>query len=131
MAHKVVFPGRIEERDLAAYYHAADVFCLPSCEQSEAFGIVQLEAMACAKPIVNCDLGNGVNFVAPHGVCALSVPARDPAALAGALSGLLADAGRRNALGAAGLDRVTGMFSVRRMVDEHVALYRELLDVRR
>ncbi|MEK6245043.1 MAG: glycosyltransferase [Pseudomonadota bacterium] len=128
VAHKVIFPGRIEERDLAAYYHAADVFCLPSCEPSEAFGIVQLEAMACAKPIVNCELGNGVNFVAPHDVCALSVPPRDPTALARALNGLLQDTGRRNALGGAGLDRVNRMFSARRMVDEHLALYRELLD---
>lgn len=130
VAHKVVFPGRIEERDLAAYYHAADVFCLPSCEPSEAFGIVQLEAMACGKPIVNCELGNGVNFVAPHGVCALTVPPRDPTALAQALAALLQDADQRNALARGGLERVSRMFSAERMVDEHLALYRDLLERR-
>ena len=46
ISHKVFFTGSIPETDLAAYFNACDVFCLPSVEQSEAFGLVQLEAMA-------------------------------------------------------------------------------------
>ena len=57
---RVVFSGRIPEEDLAAYLDACDVFCLPSVEQSEAFRLVQLEAMACGKPAVCTQLNNGV-----------------------------------------------------------------------
>jgi len=130
IAGRVVFPERIEQRDLGAYYHAADAFCLPSCEQSEAFGIVQLEAMAAGRPIVNCDLGNGVNHVAPPDACALTVPARDPAALAHALARLRADPALRGRLGAEGRRRVAETFSIEAMVRQHLALYRELLEAR-
>ena len=104
------------EADLAAYYHACAVYCLPSLAPSEAFGLVQVEAMACAKPIVNCDLGNAVNFVAPHDVCAWTVAPNDAPALADALRHLLADAPLRDRL-----------FSMQAMVDGTLALYRDVL----
>jgi len=52
VAERVHFLGRIPDKDLPAWYHACDVFCLPSVEPAEAFGIVQVEAMACGKPVV-------------------------------------------------------------------------------
>jgi glycosyltransferase involved in cell wall biosynthesis len=53
---KVIFAGRIEDDDLSDYYNLADVFIFPSFTRSEAFGLVSLEAMACAKPIIVSDL---------------------------------------------------------------------------
>ena len=67
--------------DLPAYYHAADLYCLPSVEKSEAFGLVQLEAMACGKPVVCCQLDNGVNYVNLDGVTGFAVPPRDRAGI--------------------------------------------------
>ena len=123
----VRFVGRIEEADLAAYYHACAVYCLPSLAPSEAFGLVQVEAMACAKPIVNADLGNAVNFVAPHDVCAWTVAPNDAPALAGALRHLLADAALRDRLGRQGRRRAEEHFSMQAMVDGTLALYRDVL----
>jgi glycosyltransferase involved in cell wall biosynthesis len=123
---RVHFPGRIPDEELPAYYRAADVVCMPSIERAEAFGLVQLEAMASERPLVNCALGTGANFVAPDGVAALTVPPRDPGALAAALNRLLADPAERAALGARGLARARGEFSIERMAQGHLQLYREL-----
>ena len=59
----------------------AAAFLFPSVHPTEAFGITQLEAMACAKPIINCWLSTGVNWVAPDGECAITVYPDDEQAL--------------------------------------------------
>jgi rhamnosyl/mannosyltransferase len=126
----VDFVGRIADEDLPAYYHACSVYCLPSVAPSEAFGLVQVEAMACGKPIVNCRLDNAVNDVAPADVCALTVAPGDASALAGALSRLIADEALRRRLGEAGRMRVEQRFSMAAMVDATLAMYRDVLDSR-
>lgn len=120
---QVHFAGEIPEADLPAYFHACDVYCLSSVAPAEAFGIVQAEAMACAKPVVNTWLHNGVNAVAPDGVCALTVNPGDVAALSAALNQVLADPALAQRLGEAGRVRVLQSFSVEAMVRQTLALY--------
>jgi glycosyltransferase involved in cell wall biosynthesis len=124
---RVVFPGRIREASLPAYYHACDVFCMPSTHPSEAFGLVQLEAMACARPVVCCSLGNGVNYVHQDGVNGLAVPPGDPAALAQAVNALLADPERRRRMGEAGQVRAYAEYNIERMAAGMLSVYRSIL----
>ncbi len=126
LGSKVIFPGEVADEDLPAYYRAADLFCFPSVEQSEAFGLVQLEAMASGIPVVCSDLRNGVNFVTRHGESGLAVPPRDSVALAAALNELLGDPERRRRMGEAGVARVEAEFTAQRMVESHLQLYRSL-----
>jgi len=124
---RIVLTGPIPEADLGAYYQACDVFCLPSVEPSEAFGIVQVEAMSCGKPVVCANLKNGVNWVNPDGVTGLTVPLRDERALAIALARLLDDAALRSSLGAAAAKRAEETFSLGALREGMLALYRRVL----
>lgn len=63
LTDKVFLLGALSDIEVNSYMHAADVFCLPSVEKSEAFGIVQVESMAAGTPLLTSYLGNGVNEV--------------------------------------------------------------------
>jgi glycosyltransferase involved in cell wall biosynthesis len=123
VADRVAFPGAVPE--LAPWYHAALVFALPSIARSEAFGIVQLEAMAAGTPVVNTRLDSGVPFVSRDGESGITVPPQNPQALAGALNRLLNDAALRRQCGEAARQRVRRDFSVDRMAADTLALYHE------
>lgn len=125
---KVVFCRTVPSESLAPYYHACDVFVLPSVAASEAFGIVQIEAMACGKPVVNTNLPSGVPWVSVHGVSGLTVPPGDAVALATALNTLLGNADLRQRYGAGGLARVRQWGDARMMVNATLEVYASVID---
>jgi glycosyltransferase involved in cell wall biosynthesis len=126
VADRVQFIGRIPDTDLPSYYHAADLYCMPSVDPSEAFGLVQVEAMICRKPVICCELGNGVNYVNQDGKTGLVVPPREPRALAFAINKLLEDDALRISLGDAGRLRADE-FKLQRMWDGMFSLYGRLV----
>jgi glycosyltransferase involved in cell wall biosynthesis len=126
IASRVRFLGSVADGELAALYRGCDVFVLPSVTRQEAFGVVQLEAMAAGKPVVSTDVGTGVGWVNRDGETGYVVPPRDPAALREAIQRLLADPGLRKSMGDAAMRRVRSAFSVERMIDDTLALYREV-----
>jgi glycosyltransferase involved in cell wall biosynthesis len=119
----VDFAGPRTAAGLARLYSTADVVVSPSL--GECLSTVVLEAMCCAAPVVATDVG-GIHEQLDQDTGVI-VPPRDPAALARAICGLLADANRRRALGDAARRKARAQFSVRRMIDRHVRLYEELL----
>lgn len=125
---RVTFAGTVTDTELTALYHACDVFVLPSVTRAEAFGMVQIEAMACGKPVVSTAVLSGVPWVNQHGITGLVVPPGNAGALADALRVLLADEGLRDRLGAAGRRRVAEEFTAARMAERTVALYRGVLN---
>lgn len=127
VADRVHFLGLLADQDLPGYYQACDVFCLPAISPAEAFGIVQVEAMACGKPVVSTHLNNGVDYVNQHGVSGLTVPPGEVDALAEAINRLLGDAVLRESLGTQGRERALTAFSLKAMGQQTLALYREVL----
>lgn len=126
---RVQFLDHLPEQDLVALLHACDLFVLPSVQKSEMFGIVQLEAMACAKPVVNTALATGVPFVSQDGVTGLTVPPRDSTALAKAINKLLADAELRERFGRQGRTRVEREFTLGMMAERILKVYDQLAEV--
>lgn len=127
LQEKVQFLGEISEEDLPAYYHAADVFVLPSVENSEMFGMVLLEAMACKKPVVCTDLPTGVSWVNQHGVTGLRVPPRSPQGLADAINMLLRNDSLRAEMGEAGRRRVESDFTSAKMAERVFEIYKDVI----
>lgn len=116
--HKIHFlGGDLSDADMVAYYHACDVFVLPSVENSEAFGIVQMEAMACGKPVVNTNLPTGVPYVSVDNETGYTVPIKDPEALSQAINAILLNDEIRQKFGANALKRVNAEFTMDRMMD--------------
>jgi glycosyltransferase involved in cell wall biosynthesis len=120
LTDSVTVTGRVPE--IHGYYAAADAFVLSS--EFEGLPVTLLEAMAAGCPVVATDIP-GVTEVVVDGETGRLVPPGDHEGLAEALLDM-GDATRREAFGAAGRERVEGQFSVERMADDHVELYRSL-----
>ncbi|WP_440467608.1 glycosyltransferase [Pseudomonas sp. YH-1] len=112
------FPQRVHfinafVSDTDKYYliRNSKMFLFPSVYYSEAFGIAQLDAMACARPIVNCWLQTGVNWVAPDGEAAITVEPGNADKLADAILTLHNDPALLTRLGQGGQDRCKTVFS--------------------
>lgn len=124
---KIMFLGHIHDYELPAYFEAASVFCLPSNARSEAFGVVQLEAMASGKPIVATNIpGSGVSWVNQHGITGLNVPIKDSKSLAEALQTILLDKNLAMKMSKAGKERFCQEFSSQTMINRTAALYEKI-----
>ncbi len=123
---RIAWLGEVPDADLPTLYHLADLFVLPASQPSEAFGLVQVEAMAAGVPSICTELGTGTSYVNRDGVTGLVVPPRDAQALADAINSLLTDPVRRADLGAAARVRVAAEFDLDVMVARVLALYEAL-----
>lgn len=123
---KVFFLGRVSDNEIIAYYHACDIFVLPSIEKTEAFGLVQLEAMVCGKPVINTNLPTGVPYVSQDRITGLTVSPKDSEALAQAINKLLDDLNLRKKYGVNGRKRVEEIFGKKLMIKKVMNLYEHL-----
>jgi glycosyltransferase involved in cell wall biosynthesis len=123
VADRVRMLGAVSRDRMPALMRSADlVLCTPSYEP---FGIVPLEAMACAVPVLATDVGGHRDSVADRATGRL-VPPDDPRALARAARELLGDDALRRAYGAAGRARVLDRFTWRRVADGVEEVYRQV-----
>jgi glycogen synthase len=113
-----------EEQYIELYSHCA-AFACPSVY--EPFGIINLEAMACARPVVASAVG-GIPEVVLPGRTGLLVPPADPRALAAALNRVLGDRGLARRMGLAGRRRVEEHFSWAAIAAQTRRLYEQLLE---
>lgn len=115
LKEKVILLGRVTSEDVESFYQACDIYLFPSVMQSEAFGIVQLEAMRYGKPVINTNLGTGVNYVSINNETGLTVEPKNSTALASAIKTLLEDDTLRAKLGQNARRRVEMLFDIDRI----------------
>jgi rhamnosyl/mannosyltransferase len=125
--YKVTFVGNISPDLLPVYYQASDLFILPSTENSEAFGMVMLEAHASGIPVISSDLPTGVVYVNQHKKTGLCVKARDSKALADGIRTMLADNDLRRSMGTFAQARACLEFDTRIMAERYHKLYNDVL----
>ncbi len=117
-----LFLGVLRDEEMGAFYRLCDVTVLPSHNSTESFGMVQVESMACGTPVVASDMPGIRQPVAMTGM-GLTVPPREPAALAAALIEVLSApaAFRKDA------DDIARRFSTASVAEQYEQLYAGLL----
>ncbi|MDE6592814.1 MAG: glycosyltransferase [Oscillospiraceae bacterium] len=114
---RVHFMGRLSDEDMRSAFGDCDIFLLPSTRKSEAFGIVQLEAMVYGKPVINTSLDTSVPFVSIDGETGFTVKPGDPEELAAAANRLIRDSSLREKMGHNARERVLRHFDIKNMTD--------------
>lgn len=109
---KVILLGRVEDCDLDSYYKACDLYLFPSIMKSEAFGIVQLEAMKYSKPVINTNLRTGVNYVSIDKETGLTVEPENVEQFSNAINELLNNDELRLQYGQNARKRVETIFDI-------------------
>lgn len=122
--NRVFFPGFIPDSELPAWFGACDVFVLSSVMKTEAYAIVQLEAMSCSRPVISTHIeGSGVHWVNAHGESGIIVPTRDSRALADAIVEITSDSTIYSQYCQRARERFERMFTRGRMIDNCIGIY--------
>lgn len=126
LADRVMFVGGVSDLELPSFYAACEFLVMPSTTAAETFGIVQLEAMACAKPVINTALPTGVPEVSRDGDTGVTVPPGDVGALGAAIAQLWDDPKLVVRLGERARARVERRYSQAAVTDRLERLYRSV-----
>jgi len=121
--HKIIYMGRAEQRDLAKWYPKASLFISPSL--TEAFSMVNIEALSCGTPVVSTNVG-GIPEVVCNRSNGILVPPNNPLKLAQAIDHLLLNEDIRKQYGIEGRKWVIENFSLTVVVDQLIQIYKEL-----
>lgn len=123
---KVVFLGEISDKKLKnEIFDACDIFLLPSIQRTESFAIVQLEAMCHFKPVINTNLGTGVNYVSVDRETGITVEPEDVEQLAAAINELLNNDELRLKYGQNARKRAEELFDIKKVSKQYSYLYEE------
>lgn len=129
LQEKIHLLGRISDAELPSYYGACDLYCLSSIMKTEAFAIVQIEAMSCGKPIVATKIPeSGVSWVNKDEVSGLNVPIENGEALANAIHGVLSNDVLYQKLSQGAKERFSHLFRKEKMVETCLGIYEKLLN---
>ena len=123
LGERVTFQHNLNDRQVAEEFQKCDVFVLPSITKAEAFGIVQIEAMAWSKPVINTWLPSGVPHVSLDGITGITVEPENVDALAEAMKKMIECPKMRKQMGEAARARVQECFLENDMLEKVLRVY--------
>lgn len=127
LSDKVKMLGLLSDSDKLAYIGACDVFCISSILKTEAYAIVQVEAMSCGKPVISTDIpGSGVPWVNKHGVSGIVVQPKSSEEINNAISSLTKDVYLYEKLSQGAKKRYNDLFRKEDMIKNIYDIYRKL-----
>jgi rhamnosyl/mannosyltransferase len=119
--------GYMADDDVPVYFQACDVFCMSSVMKTEAFGIVQIEAMSCGKPVVATRIPHsGVSWVNEHGVSGLNAEPCNAEDLAKCIRGVCEDREAYARFSQGALERYRTLFTQEQMIEKCLKIYDKL-----
>lgn len=127
LSKKVSFLGNVSDERLKTLYSICDFLVLPSIEKSEAYGLVQVEAMAFGKPVISTNLPTGVPFVNQNNVTGIIVPPKDKVLLQAAIKRLMNNPDLKIEYGNNARQRAHSNFSRKNMAKQVYSIYNSLL----
>lgn len=128
LENKVKLLGRISDEDLPNYYGACGLYCLSSIMKTEAFAIVQIEAMSFGKPIVATKIPHsGVAWVNADGISGINVGIKNPLEIAVAIRKILEDKYLYEKLSDGATKRFHDVFMEDKMIESCISLYNQVL----
>ncbi len=123
--------GRLPEAQKLALLNRCVALVLPSTSRAEAFGMVLLEAMRAAKPVITTNIDSGMRYVCEAGETGLTIPPNNPAALGEAMRRLVNAPELARQMGENGRKRYLARFTPAVVGHQYIELYQQLLDERR
>ena len=125
---KVLLLGKISRHELNSLYKAASLFCLTSRNRAEAFGVVLLEALAHAVPVVATDIiGSGVGWVNLHGVSGFNAKPNDIESFSHFCNLILNSPALHETFSRNALKRFSSLFTEERAISGVLRLYSEVI----
>lgn len=124
---KIKMIPEVDEKTLQKYFKDCDIFVLPSINEAEAYGIVQIEAMSCGKPLICTELGTGTSYINQNNITGLVVSPKDSKVLSQAINKTIDNAELREKWGANGRVRAFEEFTSNKMLQRTYQLYQDLL----
>jgi len=129
VSNRVSLIGFISDENAANYFHACDLFVLSSIYKTEAFGIVQIEAMSCRKPIISTNIsGSGVSWVNKNNISGIVVEKENPKELSDAIIRICTDRILYKKLCKGSKQRYEENFSRKKMIEKCLDIYSKILE---
>ncbi|MDE1192053.1 MAG: glycosyltransferase [Arachidicoccus sp.] len=126
---KVELLGYLSSEEVLAFFKLCDIYCLSSIMKTEAFAIVQIEAMSFGKPIVSVNIpGSGVQWVNADNITGINVEIKNPEEIATAIKNIFKSTETYHLYSINARKRYEHNFTLELMTDKALSFYKKVLD---